>query len=697
MSYIAGIDIGGTFTDCVFCDQHGNVYVSKTPTTHRDYAEGFMESIRAVAKQVGLSTTDLLSRTELLAHATTIATNSVVENKGSKVGLITTGGHKDAILFMRGHGRAAGISPERLFHIAGTNNPEPIVPRYLIEEVPERIDYKGQVIVPLDEGKTRKAIVKLLEQDVEAIAISLLWSFRNPEHEQRIKQMVKELDPEIYVTCSSEVVAKIGEYERTTATVINAFVAPKVISYLDNVQSSLEQEGYRFPLLMMQSAGGVVSPETVKKVPFLTIGSGPVGGVVGSSYVAEKLGLKNVIATDVGGTSFDVGLIFEGRFLMREISTVNQYEYYSASADIKSIGTGGGSIAWVEESSNSIRVGPRSAGSVPGPVCYGKGGTEPTVTDADLVLGYINPDYFIRGSMKLDKQAAEQAIAGLAERIGLGLQEAAAGIRKISDFQMADLMRQETVVRGFDPRDFVVFAYGGAGPVHASMYAKELGISKVVIPSGDVASVWSAYGAAVSDIKHVYEKELLISSPFNAEFVQREISVLEETGKRELSQEGVSGDKMAFRRFALLRFRDQLHKIEISLPNENLCQQDLTDMEQAFLRKYEQLFGKGTGLLGANLELVSLVLEAKGVTVKPLGTQAAFSEVIPSGAIAPSRRVFWEEKGGMVETPVYWGEHLVTGNTFSGPAIVDLPNTCIVVSPNQRLLKDEFANFMIEL
>lgn len=697
MSYIAGIDIGGTFTDCVFCSQDGDIFVSKAPTTHYNYAEGFMASIHAAAEQAGLSTQELLSQTELLAHATTIATNSVIESKGARVGLITTAGHKDAILFMRGHGRAAGISPERLLHIAGSGNPEPIVPRYRIEEVWERVDYRGQVVVPLDEVRARETVQRLLDQDVESIAISLLWSFRNPEHEQRIKKIVQELNPDIYVTCSSDVVPKIGEYERTTATVINAFVAPKVIGYLDKVQSKLRQEGYRYPLLMMLSSGGVVSPEAVKKVPFLTIGSGPVGGVVGSSYVAEKLGMKNVIATDVGGTSFDVGLIFDGRFLMREISTVNQYEYYSASADIKSIGTGGGSIAWVDSSSHSIRVGPNSAGSAPGPVCYGKGGIEPTVTDADLVLGYINPDYFIRGSMRLDKDAAEKAIAGLAEKVGLSLMETAAGIRKISDFQMADLIRQETVVRGFDPRDFVIFAYGGAGPVHASMYAKELGISKVVIPSGDVASGWSAFGAAASDIKHVYEKELLIKNPFDPETVLREICLLEETGEKELSREGVSGEKIVFRRYAHLRFKDQLHKIEVSLPNEDLSQQDLDEIEQAFLRKYELLFGKGTTLAGASLELVSVLVEANGMTAKPRETNHPLSDRIPPQATAPGRRVYWEEARDMLDTRVYWGDRLLSGNTFSGPAIVDLPNTCIVVSPSQRLYKDNLGNFVIEL
>lgn len=527
MPFVCGVDFGGTFTDCVVVDPDGNLVLGKASTTPDDRSQGFMDSVASAARRLDLEVEDLLGETHRLLHGTTVATNAMVERKGAKVGLIATKGHGDAILMMRGAGRTAGLPVDKVLDIPGSDKPEPLVPRTRIREVTERIDYAGEMIVPLDEDEARDAVRSLLETGAEAICVSFLWSFQNPEHEDRVVDMVRELAPGVFVTASHRLIAKWGEYERTAGAVINSFVGPATESYLTRTASRVESKGYSNPFLIMQATGGLAPVEECAQAPLLTLGSGPVGGLEGVRFLSETLGLDNVIAADMGGTSFDIGLIVDGYPVKSSTTTVGQYQYTLLVVDVQSIGSGGGSIAWVDDVSGALRVGPHSAGADPGPACYARGGTEPTVTDADLILGYLNPKYFLEGALPLDRERAEKALASLGDRAGMSPTETAAGIATIVEFQMADLIRRTTVQKGYDPRDFALFAYGGAGPVHAPVIARELGVSKVIVPLGDVAGTWSAMGVAASNVVRVFEQTWIMYEPFDHEAVTEAYRALE--------------------------------------------------------------------------------------------------------------------------------------------------------------------------
>ena len=403
----------------------------------------------------------------------------------------------------------------------------------------ERVDCKGDVVVELNEEEAERSIRRLVAKRVEAIAICFLWSFKHPAHERRVKAMVEELAPGVFVCCSVDLVPRWGEYERTAATVINAYLGPVTASYMDRVGRRVGGAGLATPVQVMQCGGGVVPASEAARKPLLTLDSGPVAGVLASQFLGEVLGQKNVIATDMGGTSFDVGLVHDGAPVASYQSVVNQYEYFVPRIDIRSIGSGGGSIIWLDESSGSLRVGPVSAGADPGPVCYGRGGQQPTVTDAALVLGYLDPGQFLGGRLRLDREAALASLAPLASRLGLGVVETASGAARVVEHQMADLIRKVTVQKGYDPRDFVVFAYGGAGPVHAGVYARELGAQSVIVPLGGVCSLWSALGAAAADLLHIHETVDILANPFEPARVNAVFAQLEEQGVAQLREDAV--------------------------------------------------------------------------------------------------------------------------------------------------------------
>ncbi|MDZ4246050.1 MAG: hydantoinase/oxoprolinase family protein, partial [Dehalococcoidia bacterium] len=467
--FLIGIDIGGTFTDLALVDESGYLKIYKSETTPEDLSKGVMNVIALASRDFGMSVKDILQKTVFFAHGTTAATNAFLQRKGCRTGLITTFGFGDTILISRLLGMTADMPEEEVLHYSCLFYPEPIVPYRLIKEVRERVDYKGSIVVPLEENDVLKAAEELKEAGVEAVAVCLLWSFKNQEHEQRIKSLLNKVMPGIPVTLSSELIPVAGEYERTAAVVINSYLSPIISNYLKNLSRQFEDLGLKCPALIMTSAGGVLPVKEAGEKAVSLLESGPAGGIIASTYLGQALGHKNIIATDMGGTSFDAGLIIDNQPVMTHRSVVGKYHINIPMIDISSIGTGGGSIARVDGA--YLRVGPYSAGAVPGPVCYGKGGTEPTVTDADVVLGYIDPDFFLGGRIKLDKEAAAAAIKEkIAGPLGISVVEAAAGIRRVSDSQMADLLRKVTLQRGHDPREFVLFAYGGAGPTHCASF-----------------------------------------------------------------------------------------------------------------------------------------------------------------------------------------------------------------------------------
>jgi len=448
----------------------------------------------------------------------------------------------------------------------------------------------------------------------------------------------------------------------------------------------------------MQCGGGVVpAPEAARKA-FLTLDSGPVAGILASQYLGALLGYPNVIATDMGGTSFDVGLVYEGTPVARYQSVVNQYEYFVPRIDLKSIGAGGGSILWIDEVSGSLRVGPLSAGAEPGPVCYKRGGTQPTVTDADLVLGYLDPAYFLGGRLRLDREAAWASIEPLARRLGMGVVEAASGAGQVVEYQMADLIRKATVQKGYDPRDFVVFAYGGAGPVHASVYARELGARAVVVPLGNVCSLWSALGAASADVLHIYEAVDIQPSPFDPEVVHAHYAELEARGLRQLAEDGIPPEAATLARSADMRYRGQINEVEVPVPAGPLTAEELAALTDRFHERYEVVYGRGAGFRTARVEIVTYRVRAAARSLKPAIRPARRQTARPpKAAAAGEREVFWRELGKFQRTPVYWGVRLRAGNVLDGPTIVETPDTTIVVHPGQRLRVDPVGNFVIEL
>jgi N-methylhydantoinase A len=697
-SYLCGVDVGGTFTDAVVIDAAGQVTLAKSPSTPDDFSRGFFAALEKAAASLGHSLEVLLERALLLSHGTTVATNAVVERRGAKVGLLTTAGHGDAILIMRAYGRAAGLSAAETLRFSATDKPQPLVPRSLIREIPERIDKRGEIVVALNEAAVVRAVNDLVAAGVEGIAVSLLWSFRNPVHEQRVRQLIEATAPDLFVTCSHELVPLLGEYERTVATVMNCYVGPLTTRYVERIASGAAHKGLAAPFLLMQCNGGLTPAAAATRAPLLLLQSGPCGGVVGAQALGHLLGHANIIATDMGGTTFDVGLVHAGSPLRTATTIVDQYEFYVPAIDVKSVGAGGGSIAWIDDSRGALCVGPMSAGAAPGPICYRRGGREPTVTDADVVLGYIDPNFFLGGNNALDRDAAHQAIAALGARLGLDVYQTAAGINRIADTHMADLIRRETIEKGLDPRDFALYSYGGAGPCHAGAYARELGVAQLVVPLTPTASVFSAFGVASSDIVHVHQRNQLMAAPFNAAALRATLDALEREARAELHAEGFSDAHNRFSFTADLRHRLQVHVVEVVL-DVALSNDVLADtLVERFTARYEALYGAGTAYSDAGIELVTVRCTAAASARKPALQKHEEGPSTPAQAArAASRDVYWTEIGALHETEVYRADALLPGNVVHGPAIIEPTTTTIVVRPHQSARLDGYGNIFIDL
>ncbi len=698
MGFLIGVDTGGTFTDCVVVDEAGKMTIAKAPTTPEDFSRGVIASIENAAISLRISLNDLLKNTAALLHGTTIATNIVISGNGAKTGLLTTKGHRDAIFIMRVAGRTAGLTMEKLQDFATTHKPKPLVPKMMTEEIHERVDYKGKIIVPLNLEKTEESIKRLINKDVESLAVSLLWSFKNPNHELKIREMINRIVPDIPVSISSEIAPRLGEYERTMTTVMNAYTLPAMGRYIRSLNKLLTSKGLKAPLLILQASGGAMAAERAEQIPVVTMNSGPSAGVLGCSYLGELIGHKNIICTDVGGTSFDVGLVVDGAPVISPFSLANQQAMYIPRVVTESIGSGGGTIAHIEAKNLRLKVGPQSAGALPGPACYDSGGTEPTITDADLILGYINPDYFLGGEIKLNKSKAESIIKRkIADPLGMTVEEAAASIVEIVDNQMADLVRKITVETGYDPRDFVLYAYGGAGPTHVGGYARDLGVRQIVCPLGISAGVFSAFGISVSDIKHVYQLSYPMLEPFDLAAIQAAYKDMEGQAKAELTKEGIKEQAISMTRFAELRYKGQINEVSTKVPKGNIDQNWANDMIENFERTYEALYGKGSGFRQGGIEVVAFRVEAVGKRKKPQLAKQVEVSLTASPPLKAKRNCYWREFGKFVESPIYDGIKIVRGNLINGPAIIELPTTTVVVHPKQRLEVDEYGNLLISL
>jgi N-methylhydantoinase A len=696
-SYLVGVDIGGTFTDCVVLDPDGRITATKSPSTPGNFANGMLDALRVAATRLDVPFDRFCSEIEVLTHGTTVGTNALIQRKGAKVGLITTMGHEDVIHIMRGSRGVTSRDLNKVVHFPESRKPSPIVPKKLIVGVSERVDCFGEIVVPLNEDQARAAIRSLLDLGVEAIAVCLLWSFKRPDHERRIAQLIREAAPDVFVSCSVDLAPKWGEYERTTAVALNAYIGPVMAKYLANLDGRLKQHGYAQPLQIAQCGGGSISVERAMRAPLLTLDSGPVSGVTGSVYLGRLMGCPNIITTDMGGTSFDVGIVHDGQPEYSFVSNVIQYEYFLPKVDIQAIGSGGGSLARVDAGGRTLRVGPESAGAEPGPACYGKGNTVPTVTDADVVLGYVNPDNFLGGRIKLDREKATAAVQGVADALGIGLYEAASGIARIAEFKMADIIRKMTVEKGFDPRDFVLFAFGGAGPAHAGVFAQELGVRQVVIPQKEIASCWCAFGAASADILHIHEQVDIMVTPFDHERVNARLAELEARADEAMARDGIAAQRRRYQFSLDMRHKGQINEVEVTLPAPRVSGDFHEALRERFYARYEQLYGRGSSYRNARLEIVTFRLRATAATPKPnLSAGATGTERIADAARRGSRPVYWADLKRAETTPIFDGAHLAPGNRIDGPAVIETTDTTVVVHPGRHLTVDTYGNFAID-
>ena len=706
--FLVGVDIGGTFTDCVVLDRGGRITATKSPSTPGNFAEGMLEAMRMAAASLGLPFERFCREVAVLTHGTTVGTNTLIQRKGARVGLITTRGHEDAIHIMRGSRGVTSRDIRKVVHFPESAKPVPIVPKRLIEGVSERVDCFGEVVVPLNEAEAEQAIRRLAAQGAEAIAVCFLWSFKYAAHERRLKEMIRDLAPQAFVSCSVDIAPRWGEYERVTATVLNAYIGPVMARYLGNLDKQLKASGYARPLQITQCAGGSISVDKAMESALLTLDSGPVSGVTGSLYLGRLMDCPNIITTDMGGTSFDVGIIYGGQPAYSFVSNVAQYEYFLPKVDIQAIGSGGGSLVRVEVQSKTLHVGPESAGADPGPACYGKGGTVATVTDADVVLGTINPENFLGGRIKLDRKKAVESVRRIGSALRLPLMEAAAGIARIAEFKMADLIHKMTVEKGFDPRDFVLFAFGGAGPAHAGVFAYELGVKKVVIPQKDIASTWCAFGAASADILHVYEQVDIQASPFDAARVNAALEALERKGHAQMDRDRIARPRRRFRFSLDMRHKGQINEVEVMLPEKRLkaaragkegaaSPSGWEPLRRRFYARYEQLYGRGSSYRDAPLEIVTLRLRAAATTPRPrLAAARTLNTGIDTRARSGKRDIYWADMKRTVATPIFDGALLVPGNGIKGPAVVEMTDTTVVVHPGRSLKVDAFGNFEID-
>lgn len=693
MTYYVGTDIGGTFTDFVLLDDTGKVTTIKVPTTPDDRTRGVLDAFNVAAEQLGITREALISDLAHFAHGTTAATNAFIERKGARTAILTTAGFADTLRVQRCMASWTGLMDHEIAHYSMRSLPDPIVSRVDTYEIDERIDFQGKVIVELDESAARATIQQMIDDGVEAVAIALLWSFRNPAHEARLAEMIAEMAPGIFVTKSSALVPILGEYERSSTTAINSYLGPVIHRYIGSLDASVRSMGFEGSTAIMESGGGVLPAEEAAVQASKLLTSGPAGGVLASQKLGEQLGIDNLITADMGGTSFDVGLVVKGQPVLENLREVGRFHVALPAIKVTAIGAGGGSIARIHAA--QLTVGPESAGAVPGPACYMRGGVEPTITDADVVLGIVDPEFFLGGTMALDVDLARKAVQDyIATPLGLGLEEAAAGIKEVANNQMADLLRSVTTRVGYDPRDFTLVAYGGAGPTHAHQYAEAAGIGRIVIPR--TASVHSAFGTVSADPRRSFSLAFGQHAP--ARFKKASDHVSAEAlsnvfaGLDKQCQDALGAD-VQIKRMVGMRFRQQVHQIEVEMPVRELTPEDIDAAVDRFETQYENIYGRGTALRNSGVEFISVRVEG----IRPLSIPAMTADATGQGEAAPvaTRRVYFYREG-FHDLPVYRWTDLSVGSRIEGPAIVERPDTTIVIGLTQRAEIEPFGNMIIE-
>lgn len=683
-----GIDVGGTFTDFLLTKEDGSSEIYKVLSTPDDPSIGVMNGLSEMAKARNIPVTKFIKEVETIVHGTTVTTNAVLTYRGAKTGLLTTKGLRDALEMRR------GIREEQYNN--RYTNVKPLVPRYLRLPIEERLDYKGDVVVPLKESDVLDGLEHFKKEDMESIAICFMNSFANKKHEEEVAKLVREILPGAYLTVSSELLPSIRFYDRISTTVLNSYVGPILRNYLTSLTSKLKDVGFEGVLLIMQSNGGVISPEIATKMAAATLLSGPAGGpVAGISYTSIQ-GYDDCITVDMGGTSFDAALIKDKKPLVTTEGEINRLRLALPMLGIVTIGAGGGSIGWIDEG-GLLRIGPQSAGAKPGPACYDLGGELPTCTDADLVLGYLDKDFFAGGKIPLNYEKAEHAIKKhVADKLKLDVVEAAAGMYQVINVNMASGVREVSVKRGYDPREFPLVVAGGAGPVHACMIALELEIPVMIIPKE--SSIFCAAGMLMSDLKHDFVRTyaVLLDKIDSKTFVGL-FKEMEDEGINLLKSENIPEDRIEPIYSLDMRYVKQYHEVNVVITREEADEANIESIAAKFHPEHNRLYGYSLEKEGTPIELINMRLTLIGKTDKPRFTEEENQGEDASQALKGRRMVYLPDKRDFDELDIYDGFKLKCGNKIIGPAIIEQVNTTTFVSPEYNVLCDRYGSYTMYL
>jgi len=675
-----GVDVGGTFTDLVVLDAAGAVAAFKSPSNPSDPAEGVLAAVSLAAERLGWEPKDLLSNCGLFVHGSTIATNTLLERKGARVGLLVTEGFRDSLEIRR------GIRRDVWDHRAPF--PPVLVPRYLRLPVTGRLDAHGNELTPLDPATVHNALDSFRAEGVQSIAICFLHSYANPQHEHQAAAIVREMWPEIFVSCSADVAPIIGEYERSSTVVLNAYVAPRVVPYLRALDGRLAVLGLRHGVLLVQSNGGTISVSELGDRPVQLVLSGPAAGVGAIAFFGRDTGADRLVSIEVGGTSCDVTLSADGSVAMADQIEVDDYHLSVPAVEIHTVGAGGGTIARVD-AARLLHAGPQGAGARPGPAAYGRGGEKPTVTDAQLVLGRLKPGPYADGAITLDLARAQAAIlAHVAQPLGIGMEEAAAGILRLVEQNIQHAVERVSIERGYNPRGFTLIAAGGAGPLHGASVARALGCKAAYIPR--LAGVFCAFGMCNADIRHDHLRAWLrdLDEPGGQAATTDAFATMTAIALPVLAREGFSGESAICRKGLDLRYVGQQWTVAVETESLNPGA-----IRRAFEAEHERLYGYSQS--NGQIELVNLRLTAIGRTP---GLQVPPPQADSSTPAPRETRPVWiDDKRGLQPTPIYDGAKLRPGQTVMGPAVIDEATTTILVGAGDRLRVTDAANYLIEL
>jgi N-methylhydantoinase A len=682
MAWRIGIDSGGTFTDvCLFDDATGMVAVWKVPSTPDDPSRAIARGTQEGVERVGASPADIA----YFGHGTTVGTNALIQHRGVKTGLVTTEGFRDLIEIGRQK------RPD-LYDLQADKAP-PLVTRDLRFGVAERVRHDGSVETPLDEEAVRQAARALKKEGVKAVAIGFLYGFVRPEHEEAAKRIVTEEFPEAFICASHEVAPEFREYERISTTVVNAYLGPVMQGYIRRLADRLKELGLKAVPHLTQSNGGVIGFDMAARLPVRTVLSGPSTGVVAAQAIGAMIGIPNLITFDMGGTSSDVALLGNGEARLASEANVHGYPIKAPMLDIHTVGAGGGSLA-VIDSGGLLKVGPRSAGADPGPVCYGRGATEPAVTDANVVLQTLNPTHLLGGRMPIDQSLSKQAIGRLADELGLDLMATAQGIISVVTANMAKAIRLISVQRGHDPRDYALVAFGGAGPLHAARLARELDMKRIVVPRNP--GIGCALGLLLTDLRANFATTRLATLSDALVPDMAEIFVaLQEQADHWFAEEGVASADRRLKRTADLRYHGQNYELAIDVPDGPITPATIAALAEGFAAAHKRLYGFIAE--GEAVQLVTYRVEAVGLVPKAAFRPQPDAGPDASHAIIGSREVWFPEAGGFVACPIYDRDKLRSGHRFAGPAIVEQMDSTTVLLPGMTAAVEPYLNLILEM